>query len=108
MKEDHVDTTPVVLWMGHAPLCRRRVFSQLVLSDRSSKLMFWHLLPAPVVGGHQYRVLTFSAEGTDGQDKFFCDSKSEMVQPHGVELNEEGQIHEGRDMETSMGVIRQG
>ena len=66
----------------------QHAFSQFVSSDRNSKLMFWHLLPAPVTGGLQWRLLPLSAE--DWVDKkLFFDAKSEMVKPHGVELNEE-------------------
>ena len=64
-----------------------RVFLQLVLSDRSSKLMFWHSLPFPVIGGQLNRELHFCAEEWMDQ-KLFHDTKSEMVQPHDVELDD--------------------
>ena len=69
--------------------------------------MFWHLLPAPVIGGHQCRLLSLrTKEWMD--KKIFCDAKTEMVQPHGVELNEDEKSAREKDAETSPGLPRQG
>ena len=40
--------------------------------------------------------------------KIFCDAKTEMVQPHGAELNEDEKSARENDFETSPGFPRQG
>ena len=86
---------------------KQRAFPQLVPSDSSSKPVFWHLLPAPVIGCHQRRLLSLrTKEWMD--KKIFCDAKTEMVQPHGAELNEDEKSAKENDFETSPGLPCQG
>ena len=90
-----------MMWTTHMSCCGGgsqqktgcHVFSHLVLSDRNFKLVFWHLLPAPVIGAQQCRLLPFSS--AEWMDKVFFESTSDMVLAHGVELS-------------CMDVIRQG
>ena len=63
-------------------------FRTFVLSNCNSKLKFWQLLPVPVIGIQQFRVPRLSAEEWTDK-KVLSDTKSEMVQAHGVQLNEE-------------------
>ena len=90
--------THVALWMWFAPW--DDAFSNRVLSDRASKLMCWHLLPAPVIGCQWCRVPLFIAE--ERMDKqVFLDSKSEVVLPHGVGVKGT-KDHEANDSLTVM------
>ena len=69
--------------------------------------MFWHLLPAPVIGGHQCRLLSLRTKELLDQ-KIFCETNPEMVELDGAELNENEKSAKENDFETSPGLPPQG
>ena len=81
----------------------RRAFPQLVPSDSNSKL-----LPVPVTGGQQYRWPPFTAQKWMDKKILYDTKKNGDGASTRVEPNEEEKVYEGKDVETSMGVLLQG
>ena len=67
--------------MWHAPFrervkAERPAFAQLNIFNQQFKLLFWHLLPALVIGGQQYRVPPHSAANWLGK-RIFLDTNGD-------------------------------
>ena len=59
-----------------------------VFQSSEPKRMFWHLPPAPVNRGQQYKLLPFSAEECIDRE-FSFDEKRVLALPHGIVMNAE-------------------
>ena len=74
-----------------------------------ARAMFWHLLPAPFIGGQHYR-LPPSAQRMDGQ-KVFLRRKNRCAAAWSFfffSKNAGRNVHERQDSDTGMDVTRQG
>ena len=86
VKEQKTTWKIFLLWMWFAPCVaveRERnweacVFWQLVFSDLRPEPMFWHLLPAPVIGGQVCRPLSLSAHEWIDKKLFFDEKRDRL------------------------------
>ena len=82
-------------------------FPQLVFSDLRPGGMFWHLLPAPVLGGRAYGLPPLSAEEWMGK-KLLFDEETEGTWAHELDINVGWERPEADDSEANMEARRQG